>query len=100
MSIKVGQRLRSATCTTEVIVVRAADTCVQFECGGQPMEDVASTRSRPADAPGSPGTLLGKRYTDLDQTIEVLCTKAGSGLLSVNGVELVVKAPRPLPSSD
>jgi len=45
-------------------------------------------------------TRLGKRYEDADTGLEVLCTKAGKGSLSLNGRALPVKAPKPLPSSD
>ncbi len=58
------------------------------------------------DLPGSPdaafaeGTLLGKRYVDADDSVELLCVKAGAGSLSVNGVALTTKDATPLPSSD
>jgi hypothetical protein len=46
------------------------------------------------------GTLLGKRYADEDAGLEVLCTKAGKGSLSLSGAPLLVKQAKPLPSSD
>jgi hypothetical protein len=46
------------------------------------------------------GTLLGKRYVDTDQTLEVLCTKPGDGSLSVGDEPLQVKEAKPLPASD
>jgi hypothetical protein len=46
------------------------------------------------------GTLLGKRYADEASGLEVLCTKAGAGTLTLDGVPLEVKSPKPLPSSD
>lgn len=45
-------------------------------------------------------TLPGKRYTDEAETFELLCTKAGKGSLSLAGEPLVLKAAKPLPSSD
>ena len=45
------------------------------------------------------GTLLGKRYTD-DGALEVLCTKAGEGSLSIGDTPLVLKEAKPLPASD
>ena len=46
------------------------------------------------------GTLLGKRYGDEDLGLEILCTKAGEGSLSIGNVPLPVKGAKPLPSSD
>jgi hypothetical protein len=46
------------------------------------------------------GTLLGKRYADEAIGLEVLCTKAGQGSLSVGDTALAVKEAKPLPSSD
>jgi hypothetical protein len=46
------------------------------------------------------GTLLGKRYADEDLGVEVLCTKAGTGTLALDGTPLPIKAAKPLPASD
>ncbi len=46
------------------------------------------------------GTLLGKRYADEELGLEVLCTKAGEGSLSVGETLLAVKGAKPLPASD
>jgi hypothetical protein len=55
----------------------------------------------PAAEPGfDGGTALGKRYTDEEGALEVLCTKAGSSSLSVGDKLLQVKEAKPLPSSD
>ncbi|MDX1733222.1 MAG: hypothetical protein R3228_02610 [Halioglobus sp.] len=96
--MKAGIRLKSAVCDTEVMVIRAAEGVVA--CGGKPMAE-----DKPADG-GSPdpefaaGTLLGKRYIDADDTIELLCVKPGDGSLSLDGVALTTKDAKPLPSSD
>jgi hypothetical protein len=51
--------------------------------------------------PGSEGsTLLGKRYVNADQTVELLCSKPGDGALAVDGEALELKEAKPLPSSD
>jgi hypothetical protein len=44
--------------------------------------------------------LLGKRYVSEDLGVEVLCTKAGLGTLSIGDQALEVKAPNALPASD
>ena len=46
------------------------------------------------------GTLLGKRYTDDDGTVEILCTKPGAGTLTFDGQALTLKESKPLPASD
>jgi hypothetical protein len=46
------------------------------------------------------GTQLGKRYADDDLGLELLCTKAGEGSLSVGEGILAVKGAKPLPASD
>jgi hypothetical protein len=46
------------------------------------------------------GTQLGKRYADEELGVEVLCTKAGEGSLSVGETLLAVKGAKPLPASD
>ncbi|WP_338179890.1 hypothetical protein [Jatrophihabitans sp.] len=101
MHIKVGERLRSAVDTTEIVIIRAEPGDVALTCGGQAM--VAPDASVPVGSPVSgqdTGTALGKRYTTVDAAIEVLCTKAGQGSLSVDGVAMTLKQPRGLPASD
>jgi hypothetical protein len=104
--VKPGSRLRSIVCNTEVIVVRAPAEEVQLSCGGQPMEVIvrgsAGTERSPAgiDPALSSGTLLGKRYVAADSELEVLCTKAGAGTLSLGGAPLTVRNSKSLPSSD
>jgi hypothetical protein len=44
--------------------------------------------------------LIGKRYTEPNSGLEVLCTQAGPGPLAYNGEPLTANAPKPLPASD
>jgi hypothetical protein len=101
-AIKPGARLRSAVCTTEVMVVAAPkDAGVELQCGGAPMLpiDAQPPGGEPKpDAAG--GTLLGKRYVNEAGSLEVLCTKPGQGSLAADGTPLAVKDAKPLPSSD
>lgn len=46
------------------------------------------------------GAVLGKRYADDDVGLEVLCTRAGDGALTVDGAPLLLKRAKPLPASD
>ena len=100
--MKPGARLRSAVCTTEVMVIAVQkDAAIELCCGGRPMLDVSAAATGETPAPASSSsTLLGKRYVNDAGTLEVLCTKAGAGSLSANGVALKVKGAKPLPSSD
>jgi hypothetical protein len=101
MELKPGTRLRSQVCSTEVIVVKAPDGDVDLACGGATMIpfDAAAGAGALDEAHGG-GTLLGKRYADETTGIEVLCTKAGQGALSLGSTPLPVKDAKPLPSSD
>lgn len=55
--------------------------------------------------PAPPGqadavTLMGKRYVDANETVELLCTFSGSGELNCDGAPMSLKAAKPLPASD
>jgi hypothetical protein len=90
MELRPGLRLESATCDTQVAVVKAPKDAgdIDVRCGGEPMRE------------GGEGTLLGKRYADDELGIELLCTQAGEGALTVGDQPLLVKGAKPLPSSD
>lgn len=101
MKLNVGLALYSTVDSTSVIVVRAPDDDVTVTCGGAEM----TTEKPAADAgggaaPSQDGTLLGKRYTDEELGLELLCTKGGAGALAVNGSPLEIKQAKPLPASD
>ena len=102
LELRPGSRLRSIADATEVVVVRPPAQPIDLRCAGHPMVPLDS--DAPAGATPSPdhaeGTLLGKRYVDAEQTLEVLCTKPGDGSLSVGDVPLQVKEAKPLPASD
>ena len=100
MQLKPGTRLESVTCATQVVVVKAPPDDVDVRCGGEPMQAVGTGgERRPMSGTGDP-TLVGKRYADEDLGVEVLCTKAGEGSLSIGSDELFQKDAKPLPSSD
>ena len=100
--LKPGTRLRSAVCTTQVMVVAAPSSDVELTCGGAPLLPIdaapASGGQVAPDAAG--GTQLGKRYTNEAGDLEILCTHAGEGALAADGGLLAVKGAKPLPSSD
>jgi hypothetical protein len=95
-----GDQLASTSCTTRVVVVRApADRAPVIECGGSPMVAAATGAKPSPPAPGA-ATLIGKRYVDASETVELLCTSSGAGALSCDGVEMTLKSAKPLPASD
>lgn len=100
MQLKSGLRLQSTTDATQVIVVKGTAD-LDLRCGGQPMVAVGgAVDKQPIDASHTSGTLMGKRYGNEDLGIELLCTTAGEGSLSVGDIPLLVKGAKPLPSSD
>jgi hypothetical protein len=101
MELKPGTRLRSATDSTEVIVVRAPSEPVDVRCGGHPMVALDEETVGAAIEDGfDEGTQLGKRYEDEGAGIEILCTKPGPASLSIGADTLHIKGAKPLPSSD
>jgi hypothetical protein len=101
VELKPGTRLRSAVGPAEVVVIRAPAGDVAVTIGGVPVVGLDEEPAAAAIEPGGEGaTLLGKRYVNGDQTLELLCSKPGDGALAVNGVALELKEAKPLPSSD
>ncbi|HUC06354.1 MAG TPA: hypothetical protein VL961_13195 [Acidimicrobiales bacterium] len=102
IDVKPGARLKSTVCSTEVVVVKTADSSIDLRCGGAPMAPLDAT----AEASGAPsegfdnGTAVGKRYTDAGEAVEILCTKGGPGSLSLGDELLGMKGAKPLPASD
>lgn len=101
--VKPGDRLRSTTSATEVVVVKAPPTDIDVRCGGQPMVPVAEapgTTGEPV-APFDEPTLVGKRYVAEDLGVELLCSKGGGpGSLSIGDQPLTLAGAKPLPASD
>ena len=98
MQTKAGLKLRGTACSTEVIVVRPTADDVELSCCGAPLTTDEVTA--PATAPEAHEVLLGKRYTDEQTGLELLCTKPGPGPLAVDGRPTALKGAKPLPASD
>ncbi len=105
MELTAGMRLKSLVCLTEIIVVKAPEGDVNVTCGGTPMSDPANEEGSSEKAgemaeSAKSGTLLGKRSVNEDETLEVLCTKAGDGSLGIGDNLLKEKEAKSLPASD
>ncbi len=101
VTAKPGTRLYSTVCTAEFITVKAPAEPVELTIGGVPAAvEPPADRTGAVEAGHDSGAAVGKRYTDEAGTIELLCTKAGDGVPGVDGVALVIKGAKPLPSSD
>jgi hypothetical protein len=109
VALRPGDQLASTVCSTRVVVIRApAERQPLIACGGSPMAVFAPGGRPPGDPP--PGgthpprpplvTLIGKRYVDAAETVELLCTSSGAGELRCDGAPMTVKAAKPLPASD
>jgi hypothetical protein len=100
MELKPGLQLASAVCGARVVVVKAPPGPVVVACGGTPM--VPAGQDAPAGAVIDPalraGAVLGKRYEG--EGVELLCTAAGEGTLTIDGHPLSLKTAKPLPASD
>jgi hypothetical protein len=99
--VKPGTRFGSTTCETQVMVVKGGPARIDVRCGGAAMVPVAdaAVTSSPV-APFDQGTLIGKRYVNDDESLELLCTRAGDGSVSIGDNILVVRGTKPLPASD
>ena len=100
LNLKPGTRLYSAVCETQMIAVKAPAEAIELTIGGVPaLTEAAASSGSVAEGHGG-GTLIGKRYVDDGDTIELLCTKAGDGLPALDGQPMSIKDAKPLPASD
>jgi hypothetical protein len=100
LTLKPGVQLASTVCTTRVVVVKApAERQPVIECGGSPMV-AAAPGAKPVPPGPDAATLIGKRYVDAAESVELLCTSSGAGALTCDGAPMTVKAAKPLPASD
>jgi len=96
---KPGTKLSSTVCKTQIMVLRAPAEELEISCGGAPMQ-VGDPVELGAMSGENSGTLVGKRYTDADESMEFLCTRGGDGSIAVAGYVVDIKAAKKLPSSD
>ncbi|WP_067693703.1 hypothetical protein [Nocardia jejuensis] len=97
--LRPGEQLASTVCGTRVVTVRVpAAAAPTLTCGGAPMVAANGAPKVPDSDPAV--TLIGKRYVNADESVEVLCTAPGSGALSCDGEPMTIKAAKALPASD
>lgn len=99
-ALKAGGRFKSTVCETQVMVIKAPPGEHLLACGGAEMGGPTATITGTPAADAAAGSLIGKRYVNADETLELLCTKGGAGSLALNGTPLEVKQAKQLPSSD
>jgi hypothetical protein len=101
-TLKAGSRFKSAVCDTQVMVIKAPAGDFDLRCGGAEMSAATAAAGQGAqvDPAHAGGTLIGKRYVNADESVELLCTKGGQGSLSLNATPMEVKQAKQLPSSD
>ena len=96
---KPGTKLSSTVCKSQIMALRVPSDELDVTCGGAPMQ-VGDPAELGTPSGENAGTLVGKRYVDAGETMEFLCTRGGEGSVSVNGVPLLIKQAKQLPSSD
>ena len=102
MELRAGQKLHSAVCEAQFVVVRAPGGDVDVAVGGTAALDHEPSADERAELDASIGDApqMGKRYADEEVGIELLCSRPGAGAVTVNGAVLPLKGAKPLPSSD
>lgn len=87
----VGQRLASAVCSANVVVLEIGSSAVELRCGGAAMVPGAPI---PCSSPGRADprlrTVAGETYRDDASGLMVRCTGSGRGALTVDGRVLAV----------
>ena len=100
VGLAAGKRLKSTVCNTEIMVIVAPGDDVDLTCGGAPMSADGAGNGDTVAPDFAEGTTLGKRYTNGEGNLEVLCVKAGDGSLAVSGEALKLKDAKKLPKTD
>jgi hypothetical protein len=92
-----GQRLASSVCSTNVVVLDPGSAAELPSCGRSPMRQGVLIPCSAPDRPG-PGpvcTVAGSIYWDEMTGMKVRCTRSGSGLLTLQGREMVIQSLTP-----
>jgi hypothetical protein len=98
--LKSGAKLKSVVCDTQVMIIKGLPGEHDLCCGGPSMVGGTEEGSGTLDPDKAEGTGTGRRYVNSDETLELLCVKAGKGTLYLDGVKMEPKQAKALPSSD
>lgn len=99
-TLRIGARLFSGVCSTEMIVVKVPDGAAALTIGGAPASTTAVERHGDVVEGHGGSAAIGKRYVNEAGTLELLCTKGGDGLPAWDGELLHIRDAKPLPASD
>ena len=100
VSLTPGTRLKSTVCTTEIMVITAPAEGIGIMCGGEPMNPDGEGNGGSVHQEHAAGSILGKRYTNEEGSLEVLCVKGGEGTLWAGGTAMKMKNAKKLPKTD
>ena len=102
LTLKPGARLFGRACTSEFIAVKVPPGETGLTIGGHTaLTDAAGREGSTEVVEGhGGGAAMGKRYVDEAGSIELLCTKAGTGVPAIAGEGMAIKDAKPLPASD
>ena len=98
--LKAGKKLKSSVCETQIMIIKGIPGVHELSCGGLPMIEVAEAGSGELDPSKAEGTIIGHRYVNVGESLELLCVKGGAGTLFLDAVKLVPKQAKALPTSD
>ena len=100
MELRPGTRLESAACDAQFVVVRAPADAIDLRCGGAPVQPLGTGGERAGMTISGEAVQIGKRYAGEEIGLELLCTRAGEGSLSLGEEPLFLMGAKPLPASD
>ncbi|HEY0975507.1 MAG TPA: hypothetical protein VGE57_13515 [Solimonas sp.] len=99
-ALKAGSRFKSAVSDAQLMVVKAPAGEHDLQIGGVDVVAPTAAGGGAIDAADAGEVLIGKRYVNADESLELLCTKGGKGTIVFNGTALEIKQAKQLPSSD
>ncbi|MDE0242915.1 MAG: hypothetical protein OXQ84_22380 [bacterium] len=82
------------------MIITAPSEDVEIKCGGEPMSQGEDGNGGSVHQDHADGSVIGKRYTNDEGSLEVLCVKAGEGSLWASGAAMKVKDATKLPKTD
>lgn len=101
--LKTGKRYQCKKCGMSTICTKQGDgTGVPYHCG-QMMEQIekqSGDYKTFVPSPGGAAIYMGKRYACENCKAEMLCTKAGEGMITCHSQEMKALEDKPISTSD